>query len=97
MQPSKLELLQARLLSFKTVLAATSEKAKRHNVARPVAENFNQLLEDIAVHFLFLQSSLPKPISFNSDAAMVAGQSDVDYIGLEIMAEQVLAILKIVG
>ena len=97
MQPSTLDLLIARILSFKMILAATSEKAKRHSVPRPVAENFNQLLEDIAAHCFSMKSSLPKPISFNSDAAMVAGLSDVDYIGLEIMAEQVLAILKIVG
>jgi hypothetical protein len=88
-----LDLLHVRATSFRTHLAQSDSKKCLH-VTKQLAENFNRLLEDARNQLSTDEAAhLPHAITFVSNAATVAGRSDVLYVDLEIMVDQLAGIL----
>lgn len=90
-----LDLLHVRTMSFKTNLAKNDSKTRNYHVTKHLADNFNSLLEDVKKQLSTDDAGhLPPRIPFVSDASRVAGMSDVLYVDLEIMVDQVAGILE---
>jgi len=94
MEPTKVQLLKVKAQAIRRTLEKASEKSKGSHVTKPVAEQFNELVEEIGNQFPSVQSALPKRIESTTDFAIM-GLADVTYLDLEMFAEQVLSILEL--
>lgn len=90
----KVRLLKARARAFKTTLAQASSKEKQAKAGVGLAENFNAIVKDIGEEYPDLKDSLPSRITSLS-ALRSLGQSDASYLDVEVLADQVLALLDI--
>jgi hypothetical protein len=89
---SKVAALKAKAVGFKTTLGRASAADKAKHATTPIAEDFNRMLEQIAEAFPGVAFALPKPVG--SSHPIFDGLSDVTYFDLEIMTEQIVAILS---
>ena len=92
--PTNLDFLIARVSAHKTILTKKDPKDIKGNVSFPFANDFNSLLEEIKKECPEAASHLPRAITFESDRARLAHQSDINFVELEIMVEQVLNVLQ---
>ena len=92
--PSKIEILRARARSFKSTLQNASVKEKEGLAGTALAENFNKIVEETAQTYPDLKESLPARITSRSPFARM-GKSDVSYLDLEVLADQLLAMLDL--
>src|SRR5437899_7958911 len=83
----KLDLLKMKADSFRRVLNQTPDKAKSGHVTIPMSEEFNRLVDQVAIVFPEIAEALPRKITANSDAR-IAGKADVKLVELEILSEQ---------
>ena len=89
-----IDILIARASSLQRTLANIDPQTKKSYVSRPLAENFNKLLGAIKKEMSAADSGhLPQPITFEGPSARVAGLSDVLYVDLEIMIDQMKDVL----
>src|SRR5262249_43529842 len=93
--PSKVDFLKAKLQAVTSVLEKTSPKERENKVSTQLAEQFNEVVKEIGKALPETAPHLPKPIHSSTKFALV-GQSDVGYVDLMIMAEQVLRVLSVV-
>lgn len=91
----QLDMLKVRVSSLKTILERASEKQKGGPAGRPLAENFNKILQEVEIAFPDLKPALPAPITSRGPFADM-GASDATYLEVEIFAEQVLSLLALV-
>ena len=92
--PTKSELLKARTRSIKSTLRDATQEQKKGHAGISLAENFNKILRDIAEMHPDLASSLPSEITWKGPFAQMR-MSDVSYLDLEVMVDQVLALLDL--
>lgn len=92
--PSKIDFLKAKVEAVKSVLETTSPKEREKRVSVHLAEEFNSVLKEIALAFPDAVSHLPKPIPTQGYRHLA--QSEIAYVDLMIMAEQVLRILSVI-
>ena len=93
--PSKTDILRARARSFKSTLHNATAKEKEGPAGTALAENFNKIVEETVQTFPDLKESLPARITSRGPFARM-GKSDVSYLDLEVMADQLLAMLDLV-
>lgn len=93
--PSRIDLLRARARSFKSTLQKATAKEKEGPAGTALAENFNKIVQEAGNAFPDLKDSLPAPITSRGPFARM-GKSDVSYLDLEVMADQLLAMLDLV-
>ncbi len=95
MDAKKLRLIKSKVVGFKVNMDNATAKQKADPVSVALAENFNALLGEIAAELPAVASSLPKPVpigGLNWDMQL----ADIDYLGLEILTDQVLVVLDVV-
>ena len=88
------QLLKARVASFKSTLENASDRLKEGRVSTPLALEFNKIRNEVAQAFPDVEAALPAAIS-SSPPHRRLGQSDVNYLDLEIYAEQLLSIIAL--
>ena len=93
--PSKVELLRARARSFKSTLQNASPKEKEGPAGTALAKNFNKIIEETGETYPDLKDSLPGKITWLGPFARM-GKCDVSYLDLEVLADQLLAMLDLV-
>jgi hypothetical protein len=93
--PSKAAFLKSRLEGMKSVLEKATPKEKEQRVTTHMAKEFNTILTEIGSAYPDATSQLPKPI-LSTTKLRFLGQSDVGYVDLQMMVEQVLRILSLV-
>ena len=93
--PTPLDFVRAKVLAYKNTLDGRSTKEKEKQVAIPIAQEFNAFLEEIKKAFPEDASHLPQPITWEGMAAHDFRMSDVRFLELEMLLNQVLAVLDV--
>jgi hypothetical protein len=94
--PNKVDFLKAKVQALKSVLEKTSAKEREARVSTHMAKQFNELLKEIGEAVPDAAAHLPKPIPSTTEFRHM-GISDVGYVDLMIMAEQVIGVLSVVA
>jgi len=92
---AKKALWLAKLSAIQSVLSAVPERDKSKRVAATVVENFNALVADVGKEIPELRDALPQQVSLRGEFMRI-GQADISFLDLEILAEQVCNLLKLV-
>jgi hypothetical protein len=93
--PKELDFVKATVLAYKSTLDSKPSSEKSGRVSIQLAHQFNSIVEKIKnVCPPEAASELPRPITWNTPAAN-AGWSDVKFLELEMMLNQVIAILDV--
>jgi 4-hydroxy-3-methylbut-2-enyl diphosphate reductase IspH len=93
--PSKVDFLRAKVQAVLSALEKASAKEREGRVSTHVAKDFNEVVKQIGEGFPDASGHLPKPIC-SSTKERFQGLSDVRYVDLVIMAEQVMRILSVI-
>ncbi|MDA0813825.1 MAG: hypothetical protein O3C21_15720 [Verrucomicrobia bacterium] len=93
--PTNIEILRAKARSFKSTLRSATPEEKKGHAGIGLAENFNRILADVGEAHPDLKDSLPAPLTLKGAFSEV-GKSDTSYLDLEILADQLLALLDLV-
>jgi hypothetical protein len=93
-EPTKAQLIKARLVAFKTTVAAVPDSAKKERISTELAKNFNGLVEMVAADYPTVKDHLPKPIKSMSEFRKVY-KADESYLDLQVYVEQVISILEL--
>ena len=93
--PTKAEFLKAKVQAVKSVLEKTSPKEREGKVSSHLALDFNAVVKEIAAAFPEAAPHLPKPIHANLQLRHM-GLSNIGFVDLMILAEQVLRVLSVV-
>ena len=88
-------LLRVRLMAIKRTLEQATRDQKAGHVSQAVADNFNKIVADIAQAYPQVKDALPEPIQRSGTFGMM-GSTDLNYLDLEILAEQTIEILGLV-
>ena len=91
--PEKVDVLRAKLRAIRSTLERTPSQEKQNQAGIDLANNFNEMLTQVGSLLPELKEELPKPISAGIFAHM--GKANVTYLDLEVLAEQVLALLDL--
>jgi hypothetical protein len=91
-----LDFLKAKVQAYKHTLESKSGKEKEKHLAIHVAEEFNRILEEIKKESPEAAPHLPQPITWTSVFARDLKVADVTYLDLEMVINQVLAVLDVV-
>lgn len=91
MEPDKLQILKARLQGYKSILEKTRPSQKSEIVSNHLARNFNEIVDELRNISPGVGEHLPKHIRTPGGRR----QTDVSFLDLEIMVEQVLGILNV--
>lgn len=94
MEPKKIELLKQRALAFKETTQKWSEKTKQESVSCHLTDSFNKLVKEIVEIFPHLGRDMPPPI-YAQGLNRKNHKADINYLDLEIYADQVIRILKL--
>src|SRR6266446_5298531 len=86
--PSKVEFLRAKVEAVENALEKTAPKQRENRVSIHLAKDFNAVVKEIQDAFPDGAPYLPKPILWTTTHARMQF-SDVSYVDLMIMAEQV--------
>lgn len=90
-----LDFLRARVQAYKSTLDGKSSQEKEKHVSIQIAEEFNLILEEIKKEAADAAPHLPKPITWQSIFARDMRVADVRFLELEMMLNQVLAVLDV--
>lgn len=93
--PTRVEILRARARSFKSTLQNASSKEKEGHAGTALVQNFNKIIDETGLTYPDLKESLPEYITIDGIFAHM-GKSDVTYLDLEVLADQLLAMLDLV-
>jgi hypothetical protein len=94
--PTALDFLKARVQAYKHTLEGKSGKEKDGRVSVQTAQQFNGIVDEVKKQAPDAAPHLPPHITWNSPFAKIQ-QADATFLDLEIMVNQVLAILDVVG
>jgi hypothetical protein len=89
------QLMQAKLQGIKTALERAPASEKNHSASVALAGEFNRVIEQAAAEYEDIADALPKPVTWSGMTAR-AGRSDVSFMDLEALTEQVLNLLRLV-
>ena len=92
--PTTLDFLKAKVQALKHTLEGKSGKEKDGRVSIQIAQQFNGILDEVKKESPDAAPHLPQHITWNSPFARLQ-QADVTFLDLEIMVNQVLAILDV--
>jgi len=95
MDKGKIEIIEAQLRSFKSTLEKATDKQKEGLVTIALAENFNRMVEQTIQLFPELKDHLPQKIESATSMKRRAGVSDVNYLDLEILTDQVFSLIQL--
>src|SRR4051794_28518924 len=95
MAATQLDFLRAKVIAYKNTLEAKSSTEKNKHVAIAVAQQFNGFLEEIKKESSVAAPHLPHPVTWKGHAADFQ-KADVTYLDLELLVNQVLAVLDVV-
>ena len=93
---SKLKLLKTRVKAFKSSLESSSTSERQQKASVQTTQHLNKLIDETASDFADLAPSLPAKLRSMSIAARRAGVSDHSYMDVEIMIDQILALLELI-
>ncbi len=91
-----LDFIRAKVSAYKHTLEGKSSKEKERHVAIHVAEEFNSFMEEIKKEAPEAAPHLPKPLTWKGIAAQDMQIADVTFLDLEMLLNQVLAVLDVV-
>jgi hypothetical protein len=94
--PSKVAFLKARVEAFKSVLDRATPKEREGRVSKHLADEFNTILKEIGEECPDAAPHLPKPVRTAMPMMAKVGLSEIGYVDLLVMAEQVLRVLSVV-
>jgi uncharacterized protein YllA (UPF0747 family) len=94
--PTSIDFLKARVMSQINTLSSKPEREKEKYIARQIAEEFNSIVEEIKKVSPDAAGHLPKPITWIGPAARNMQVADIRLLELEMLLNQVLAILEVV-
>lgn len=92
--PTAFDFIKAKMLAVKHTLEGKSGKDKDGRISIQMAQQFNAVVEEIEKASPDAGPHLPKPIEWNSPFARLQN-ADASYLDLEIMVNQVLAVLDV--
>jgi hypothetical protein len=95
--PRALDLIRAKVLAYQQTLEGKSGAAKSGRVSIQLAQQFNAIVDEIKREFSETATHLPQPIRWTGPAARIAQQADVTFLDLEMLLNQVLAVLDVTG
>ena len=93
--PTPLDFHRATVLAFKNTLDGRSAKEKELPVSIQIARQFNTIVEEIKKVAPEVASHLPQPVTWKGIAARDMQISDVSFLELQMMLNQVLAVLDV--
>jgi hypothetical protein len=93
MDVNKAALLKTQADSIVTVLASSLQHEKSRPAGKPLADNFNKILDQAIAAFPSMMDDFPSRVTFESDMAKVAGLSDVTLFELQVLAQQLTDLL----
>jgi hypothetical protein len=91
-----LDFVRAKIQAFKHTLESKPSAEKQKHVAIQIAEQFNSFLEEIKKESPEAAAHLPMPITWTSVFARDMRLSDIKFLELELLLNQVLAVLDVV-
>lgn len=94
--PRTLDFLKAKVQAYKHTLEGKSGTEKERHVAIHVAEEFNRILEEIKKESPEAAPHLPRSITWTSVFADDMKVADVTYLDLEMLINEVLAVLDVI-
>ena len=92
--PTKKEILKAKIRAFKTTLQNATPKQKEGRLSIQLAKNFNGLIVEVGENFSDIKEDMPEEITWTGHFARL-DSSDVTYLDVEILADQILALLDL--
>jgi hypothetical protein len=95
--PTTLDFLKAKVMAVKHTLDSRSSKEKGGHISVQTAQQFNAVIEEIKKASPEAAPHLPQPIQWGGHMARLASQANVTFLDLEIMVNQVLGILDVLG
>jgi hypothetical protein len=90
-----LDFVRAKVLAYKNTLEGKPTREKEKHVSIQIAEQVNSFMEEIKREFPEATHHLPPPITWIGMGALDMRISDVRFLELEMMLNQVLAILDV--
>lgn len=90
---NNLKLLRLRATSFRSAIEKETDKVKATSASVAIVENLNKLIDDIVNMLPDLKDHLPARVNPRGPFAHM-GSASVTYLDLEILAEQILAVLN---
>ena len=92
---STLDFLKANVQAYKHTLDGKSSKEKASLVSIQIAQQFNAIVDQIKKEAPDTAPHLPKPVTWVGPFARMQ-HADVTFLDLEMMINQVLAVLDVV-
>jgi hypothetical protein len=89
-----LDFLKAKVQAYKHTLDGKSSQEKDGRVSIQIAQQFNAIVDEIKKELPGTASHLPQSIGWTSPFARLQ-QADVTFLDLEMMVNQVLAVLEV--
>jgi hypothetical protein len=93
--PTTLDFVKAKVLAVKHTLDGKSSKEKGERISIQTAQQFNAVIDEIKKASPEAAPHLPQPIHWGGHIARLASQAEVSFLDLEIMVNQVLAVLDV--
>ena len=93
--PAK-RLITAKVQGIMKTLENTPASEKKNLVSLELAEDFNQTLKRVSVEYPDIANTLPKPLSTRGPMTQL-GKASASFLDLEIVCEQLLNLLGLVG
>ncbi len=93
--PTAFDFIKAKMLAVKHTLDGESGKEKDGRISIQTAQQFNTVIEEIKKASPEAAPHLPQPIHWGGHVARLASQAEVSFLDLEIMVNQVLAVLDV--
>lgn len=90
-----LDFVKAKVQACKHTLDSKSDKEKDGRVSIQIAQQFNAIIDEIKKEASEVAPHLPQHIEWNSPFARVQ-QADVTFLDLEMMLNQVIAVLDVI-
>lgn len=91
MPPTPLDFHRATVLAYKSTLESRPAKEKKERVSIQIAQQANTIVDDTTKAFPEASAHLPQRIRWNE--MYLSGPAGVSFLELEMMLNQVLAIL----
>jgi hypothetical protein len=91
--PTQMDFLRAKVLAYKNTLDGRAASQKAGRVSTLIAEQFNAIVEEIKKALPEAASHMPPTIT--SITVPGSGKSDVTFLDLEMMLNQVVSVLDV--
>ena len=92
---TKKKIFLVKLNSFNNIIEKASAKQKEDFIGINLANEFNNLIDDIGKEFSEIKDSLPAKLTTNGLFSDM-GKADINYLDFEIFTESLISLLNLV-